>query len=820
MKLMYMRNPYRIEKLNKHRLAFHKIEPHVPKMANLIVVGQNPCNLSQNKEVEALTDTPTSTIFNAQSEEIIKTEDYTSYVKESISCDENIIMSLQIEDHTFTKNQLQSIVEHRVVINYEIGRDTIINKSIKLKNVGTAAIKYEWCRIIPTKIVPDIIPHRMIECNFIFKKSVSVIVPNEEYVLELLFTTEKSGCNREIWKLNTEPNIFTGGSFTLILCYYADQINLDAAQEAIFQRIDNGIKEKTVNDVIISLIHNASQCKEKPAKAMIFTEKDIFEAINAEFNPPGIQSIPKIVHYEASLVEELKLFYERIKTDGDVEGLNTWNYKIEDLYNIVRDVKDFKKREGYLTVLRTIEEQFCRTKMIQNVKYHKYNTAYLMVRNMFGRMTNIVLKYREVFRIPLIETYPQYDSNTCLTNEQTEREEYRTDEHFVSIQKFNPGKKIDKCPVTVMRRSLEVLRNMPLDDIEARLILYNQIRKSEDKVELEVKVASLPKKEKKGKSKASAGSKAKPVQNYSIPDSKLMNDPRKKKAEKRTKVVKRPTEREPKDESGSQIKTGYNEIQFISEPYSIPPEVFIETRIVVFPNYLNWQDDMKTESTNSADKPTYNLTYGDERRQPNSEYYCCVYNSIYAILSETIVEIDSFLSKIENDKKVSRIVLRKCIECGIPTLKWRSPETNNIISAPETNNIISDPETIKILLEESLEMAYQPTYETVSDVEPNIEQELSCGSSELNFNLEYAESLKLGKMVECKDAETETPCGSLYTPAVQVKSIQADFGDDEFDLVALIERELSSTSIQYMKIPTEDKAVQSDECQMCEKDDL
>lgn len=808
-----MKNPYRKEKLTEFHKEILKIETHVPKMERLIVVGQNKHNLPQNRESQTLTDT-----FNSQPEEVIKTEDYTTYVEEKIRCDENIVMSLQIEEHTFTKNEVQPKIEHVVMVNYAVGRDDIITKTIKIKNVGTAAIKYQWCRKIPFKILPDLIPHRVIECRFIFKKSISVILPNDECCLQIFFATDKPGYNREIWELNTEPNIFTQGSFSLILCYCADEINLTAAQEAILKRLDDGIKEDAVNDIIVSLIHNASQNKEREAKPVIITEKDIFEAINAEFQPPGIESIPKIVHYERSLVEELKLFYERIKVDVDVEGLDTWNYKIKELYDIVHEVREAKKREGYLTVLRAIDEQFSRTKMIENVKHYKYNSIYLMMQNMIGRMTDHVFQYREMFKIPLIETYPYYDSKTSISISYNERGEYRTEKHFASIQKFNPNKKIDKCPVTNLRPSLEVLRNMPLDDIESRLILYNKIKQSVggDK---QVKAASSPTKEKKAKGKKAAAPKAKPVQKQAIPDPKLEIDPRKKKAERRSKIVRRPVEQldyieeEPRFErkdSGSDTRTICTEIEFKTEHFIIPTEDLGRHRIVVFPDYPDWHKDMNKVSSDSIDEsPAYILSYEDGTRHNNSEYYCCVYNSIRAILSETIMEIDSFLSKIENDKKVARRVLRKCIECGIPTLKPNQ----------ETKSLKLDPETVKKLLEESLEMSFEAVHETASNIEANNE-ELSCGSSELNFNISSVESLQSGKIVECKDAETETACGSLYTPRVQVQNIQTDFDDDEFDLVALIERELSATSINYIKVPTEDKSVQFDDCQLCESDSL
>lgn len=758
---------YRKQQILKYNNDILRVESHIPMIRNLIILG-NQKHIINEKKVRKKSRCNS---YSSENEELMETciriENYTTQEeKEPDISNASSEMCLEIDEMRFSsKNKDQKVAEYKLFVDYEIGKDDIISNYITITNCGNTALKYYWERQLPSKPLQGLIPKRLPSYRFIFNKNLTLILPGQKIHLDIFFKTKEIGFAKEIWVLNTEPNIFTSGKFKMVLLSHADMFNYEDGEYAIINRIYDGmvgtVKEETLLSILQDTNFTIMQKTYEDDDKMQYSAKDIFEAINAEFGPPG--SVPKIYYYEKNLVSQLQSFYNILTTELNLEYVEPWNLKLSDLYALVDEIQCTKDRAAYRGTLDEIVGKFYVTNMIENLDDYKYFAVYNLLCTMINKISAFIYDIRSYYEYPLIEVYPPVTEEVLKKQDIFLKNEYRTFKLFPeNYENENYNKQI--CEATEFDRPpLEALKSIPFEDVNARYIAYHEIMNPQKIIDL------LPQPEKKKSIKGKAREslkKIKPIEPEKIP----------------------------------QIKKNPSQEPFHEQSFT---ELLKDT-IIVKPSYI--QDSIKGIPDDHA-----------------TMYYINIYSVVYGMLCKTITEVEEILEKLNSTKVVSRKVLKKCMDIGVASMSSLSKFETQLPSYKLKQMHLT---TIDLTSEENASLNMIPSGDIIS------RSSLTGLDSESAISYTSSDSL-LTK--EYKDAQTETDYGILYYPQNKSCLMQTDYGkiilitfmfyhlivlilgDDEIDLIAIIEHEISATSIQKLKILKHDVGTQFDPCDFCDE---
>lgn len=272
------------------------------------------------------------------------TEKKLSYENEnnqSEDSDKEIFKGIQIGDTTITSTNTESITQkYYVCIDYYIPDDGVIKHQISLKNIGNVVIRYTWKRVIKKNKL-SIIPVRNPSVVFCFKKSETVLLLNESKSIDIYFQIDKPGFYTETWELQTVPVISPNVRFVLVLWAFAEFANYKEICQSIRDRIDEGAKQKIVDDVIVSLLSRVHVKKPEEylqKRRFNLSETNLFNAINLSIKKP---LKPTICYYETHISDTFKTLYKEYRRENDPEE---WNLDLNEIKRVINNI------EGMLVV--------------------------------------------------------------------------------------------------------------------------------------------------------------------------------------------------------------------------------------------------------------------------------------------------------------------------------------------------------------------------------------------------------------------------------------------------------------------------------------
>ncbi|RZC33962.1 MYCBP-associated protein [Asbolus verrucosus] len=310
---------YRNEQLKKCASKIKSIVPHKPKFEQLIVVGR-----------KMLSDVP-DTVHN--DEEI--TEEGTEHIqllkvdksRESLKQAKPSRLSLKINgiDLDPSKNEERGSRKLRINFDYDVSAGMVGVDYLFFENNGLTTLRISWNKLKKFRIFRNYTEEKWDKHGFYFDKNELLILPGQSIDFPIWFKTENAGTYSESWELTTNPKFWDDDSkVILILHSYAYFKNMKEKVDEIVKYIDIQERNILIKDILREIVEQVKY-GEIPVAPCVFEEAQLFEIANLVNGRP-------LFSFDEIVVDELKLFYDRIKTE-----MKNWNYSVKQLTKLAQE---------------------------------------------------------------------------------------------------------------------------------------------------------------------------------------------------------------------------------------------------------------------------------------------------------------------------------------------------------------------------------------------------------------------------------------------------------------------------------------------------
>ncbi|CAG9859406.1 unnamed protein product [Phyllotreta striolata] len=360
--LRWQKGSYRQQVFQRIRKKMRFLEPHRPKLSELMVTGTSIGGNKEAKQGGCLPVCPKDSCTKRQecrvNTVVSKHEPHVTEVchncLEMTTAIHSIPMiGLKINGNAVTLASKKESLKLIFLFQSDVIPLVPMEKLVVLENMGSTTLRIHFKKKKKFPIFGDIIPYRRQSSPFFFNKNEIILLPFQTIQLPIWFKTPKIGNFNETWNVSTLPECCNHPIYFFLQGIVQIRENIQKEQQ-IKSMIEARTRYTLVNEMIMNLIED-TKSEQQPTLTYYYTEKDLFESINME--KWGVVTRPKYF-YVKDVVNKLKELYETVKKADDPP---VWDLSLQTLKEIVRkrdvsnyveslykDCKKMKERAEYL----------------------------------------------------------------------------------------------------------------------------------------------------------------------------------------------------------------------------------------------------------------------------------------------------------------------------------------------------------------------------------------------------------------------------------------------------------------------------------------
>lgn len=322
-----------------------KIEPHVPDVESIYVIGETLNSPLIEKSKSILRKCACSPRTDVESS-------HSSFKTRS---DKSSIKYLMINDQTILKDS-QGAIKTSVIFDTACGEDTKMSK-LFLQNHSTWTLRISFQEI--NKISNFATPSKSKNSgnSFFFDRNYHIIMPCQIIDVPFWFKNPKCGFFDQLLKMTVVPDLWFG-KLSIHISLNASSLEVDNVEKCneYEQMIQKRVRYRLIRDCLDDILQDVPPRKstDQLIKTYTYDKGIIFEALNSTFDP--IHDRPKYL-YDKEIVDELEAFYQSVRLEQHPEF---WSLNLNDLRTVTKDREAFERvntlTENYNHVFEIIEQ--------------------------------------------------------------------------------------------------------------------------------------------------------------------------------------------------------------------------------------------------------------------------------------------------------------------------------------------------------------------------------------------------------------------------------------------------------------------------------